>query len=132
MHKLGAGRSDVVGLNFGGEQVVRVKRSILLQFAGSMLASMFSGRYEDQLDWDEHGNVFLDYSAGIMMPLVEFLRLRRDVGGAEQVPVPEIEGQKQEAWMAMLTFFGLKDALYPTSTTAFRGVHLDVKIADLQ
>merc|ERR1719510_986383 len=95
-----------------------------------MLASMFSGRYEAQLDRDELGNVFFDYSASIMMPLIEFLRLTRDMGGAEQVPLPEIEIERQAAWMAMLTFLGLKDTLYPT--TVLRGIHLDVKIADLQ
>merc|ERR1719510_1421162 len=100
MRTLSAGRNDLIGLNLGGERVVKVKRSLLLQIEGSMLASMFSGRYEEQLDRDEHGNVFFDYSASVMMPLIEFLRLSRDTGCTEHVPLPQIESERQEAWMA--------------------------------
>merc|ERR1719414_7414 len=110
MLKLGVGNSDLIGLNFGGEQVVKVKRSLLLQFEGSMLASMFSGRYDDQLDRDEQGNAFFDYSAGLMVPLVEYLRLSRDTPRGEEVPLPHIEDERRGAWMAMLSFLGLKDA----------------------
>ena len=55
MAKLGIGNNDLIGLNFGGEQVVAFKRSLLLQLEGSMFASMFSGRHEEQLNRDERG-----------------------------------------------------------------------------
>ena len=57
---------------------MKVMRSLLLQFEDSMLARMFSGRYEGQLDKDNESNAFFDYSANIMVPLIEHLRLLRD------------------------------------------------------
>lgn len=60
MHQFGTRRNDVIGLHFAGDKVVMVKRFLLVQFEGSMLASIFSGLYEEQLDRDQHGNVFFD------------------------------------------------------------------------
>ena len=68
MVRFGIGRNDHSGLNVGGVQVVEVKRSHLLQFEESALASMSGGRPEERLDWDVHGNVFFDHSPGCTMP----------------------------------------------------------------
>merc|ERR1719323_413427 len=65
------------------------------------------------------------------MPLIEFLRLNRDVSNEEDVPLPQMEGERQWAWTAMLTFLGLRDVLCP-QTTVLRGIHHDVKVADLR
>ena len=85
MPKLGA-KADLVGLNFGGERAVMVKRSLLLQFEGSVLADMFSGQPSGRLDRDGSGNFFFDYFADIMVPLVEFPRLYRDIRGLAPLP----------------------------------------------
>jgi len=130
MMKPGSGPNDIVGLNFGGELVVKVKRSLLCQFEDSMLAGMFSGRHDDRLDRDEQGNVFLDYSPRVMSPLIDFLRLYRDVaptGGSVMPPV--VPAADHLAWCAMLEFFGLKEVLLPP--TIFQGVQHNVDIDSL-
>lgn len=126
MLKVGAGNNDLIGLNFGGERTVTVKRSLLLQFEGSTLAAMFSGRYDHQLDHDKEGNVFLDYSPSVMVPLIDFLRLYRDAPKDVQLPSPP----DIEAWVAMLDFFGLKDIFQPTTT--FSGIRTNVPINSLR
>eukprot|EP00933_Yihiella_yeosuensis_P004682 TRINITY_DN10906_c0_g1_i3.p1 TRINITY_DN10906_c0_g1~~TRINITY_DN10906_c0_g1_i3.p1 ORF type:complete len:357 (+),score=71.95 TRINITY_DN10906_c0_g1_i3:42-1112(+) len=129
MQSANIGKNDLIGLNFGGEQVVVVKRSLLLMFENSMLARMFSGRYEDQLDRDKDGNVFLDYSPKIMTPLIEHLRLCRDSSPEETVSLPELEGGLQKSWSKMLKFFGLIDMF---QATAFIGIKQNVKIDELK
>merc|ERR1719188_2931285 len=107
MVKEGVGNNDLLCLNFGGERTIQVKRSLLLQFEDSMLAAMFSGRYEEQLERDQEGNIFLDYSPGVMMPLIEFLRRRRDACESNRTPLPEVPQSERSAWNVMVDFFGL-------------------------
>ena len=41
------GGNDLVGLNFGGKEILTVKRSLLTQVAkGTLLEALFSGRHE--------------------------------------------------------------------------------------
>jgi len=130
MMKVACGRSDLVGLNFGGERTMMVKRSLLLQFEQSTLATMFSGRYEDQLDRDKDGNVFLDYSPAIMAPLIDYLRLHRDVAPGRPVQWPSVPYEYHSSWEAMLDFFGLSPAL-DKPTTTFSGIKNEVPISSL-
>eukprot|EP00933_Yihiella_yeosuensis_P040497 TRINITY_DN34824_c0_g1_i1.p1 TRINITY_DN34824_c0_g1~~TRINITY_DN34824_c0_g1_i1.p1 ORF type:complete len:353 (+),score=64.65 TRINITY_DN34824_c0_g1_i1:56-1114(+) len=126
MQKAGIGNNDLIGLNLGGERVVMVKRSLLLQFENSMLARMFSGRYEDRLDRDKDGNVFLDYSPTVMLPLIEFLRLYRDSSPEDYVQQPKIEESLQPCWHRMLRFFELQQAV-KTRVAQFSGIKQNQK-----
>lgn len=131
---------DVVGLNFGGERTIMVKRAILLQFKGSRLARMFDGS-GDKLDHDKDGNVFFDYSPSVMMPLIEYLRLYRDLPSGAAVPVPPIPPRDLRAWNAMVEHMGLGGRLAVTAPgienekseiTTFTGIRTDVKASDLK
>jgi hypothetical protein len=53
--------SEVISLNVGGT-CLAVLRSSLTSVEGSMLASMFSGRWESTLVKDKHGDVFVSCS----------------------------------------------------------------------
>jgi len=69
----GVGSNNLVGLNFRGEQTMVIKRSVLCQIEGSMLAAMFSGRYENNLDRDIDGNVYIGYPPSVMIPIMDRL-----------------------------------------------------------
>lgn len=99
--------SDIVGLNMGGEKTVQVKRSLLTQFDGSFLASMFSGRWEDQITRDKDGNTFFDEPPEVMMPLVEWLRECRDATPEHPAEAPVVDIKYQKSWARMLHRFGL-------------------------
>lgn len=120
--------NDVVGLNFGGERVVSVKRSLLQQFEDSMLSCMFSGRYEGQLDRDKDGNVFFDYSPSVMIPLIEHLRLHRDAAPGCPAPLPVIPKEHNSAWASMVSYLGLEGIF----TTIFSGIRAGLPVADLR
>lgn len=121
--------NDLIGLNFGGERVVTVKRSLLLQFEDTMLARMFSGLYEHQLDYDKDGNTFFDYSPSVIGPLVDFLRTHRDAPPDEPVPPPKLPAEKERAWARMVKFFGMESVF---EVTRFTGIHTNVRMADLR
>ena len=64
---------DVIELNIGG-MLVMSKRSTLCLCEGSLLASMFSGRWEESLTRDEAGRVFLDYEPKLFLVVLNHLR----------------------------------------------------------
>lgn len=99
--------TDIIGLNMGGEKTVQVKRSLLTQFEGSFLASMFSGRWEDQIARDKNGNVFFDEPPEVLMPLVEWLRECRDATPDHPAETPVVDVKYQKAWARMINRFGL-------------------------
>ena len=68
------GSSDVLTLDVGGEKIVKTLRSTLTVAAGSKLAEVFSGRWDDSLPKNEKGNFFIDYKPDIFLPLLDYLR----------------------------------------------------------
>ena len=60
MEKLAASASPIVNLNVGGEKM-STSRATLTLVEGSLLATMFSGKWEDKLMKDANGCIFLDY-----------------------------------------------------------------------
>lgn len=121
--------NDLIGLNFGGASVVTVKRSLLYQFEDTMLARMFSGRYDEQLDRDKDGNVFFDYSPDIMGPLVDYLRLHRDASPEDPAAHPRLPSEHHSGWNSMIKFFGMEDVF---QVTTFYGIRTDLKLSSLQ
>jgi hypothetical protein len=66
--------SDLLTLNIGGEQVIQTLRSTFTFAAGSKLAEMFSGRWDETLPKNEHGHYFIDWKPEFFVPLYNFLR----------------------------------------------------------
>lgn len=60
MERLVASASPIVNLNVGGEKM-STTRATLTCVEGSLLATMFSGRWDGKLIKDPNGCVFLDY-----------------------------------------------------------------------
>jgi len=60
MDKLVASASPILNLNVGGEKI-STSRATLTLAEGSLLATMFSGKWEDKLMKDANGCIFLDY-----------------------------------------------------------------------
>ena len=73
MNTLGEGTHDLVHINVGGD-LVTVKRSTLCQHKGSVLANMFSGRWEQKLDRDDDGRVYFDFNPKHFHVILNHLR----------------------------------------------------------
>jgi len=64
--------SDMLEVNAGG-QVVRVSRETLTKMKGTVLEAMFSGRWENQLQRDRNGRIFLDMNPECFRCIVDHL-----------------------------------------------------------
>mmetsp|Transcript_47613 Transcript_47613/g.57348 ORF Transcript_47613/g.57348 Transcript_47613/m.57348 type:complete len:363 (-) Transcript_47613:535-1623(-) len=69
---------NIIKLNIGGEKIVTTKRSTLMVADGSVLEAMFRGSWDESLDRDENGNVFIDQSPDLFLPLLNYMRACRD------------------------------------------------------
>ena len=74
MKALTVNDNDIIHLNIGGQKLT-TKRSTLCQVENSFLVAMFSGRWEESLERDQDGAVFLDFNAQYFVGYI-FLNLQ--------------------------------------------------------
>jgi len=133
--EVGIGPNNLIGLNFRGEKTLMVKRSLLCQLEGSMLATMFSGRYEDKLDYDTDGNVFIDYPASVMVPLMDRLTLCRDLPPGKQLPGIAVPTGYESILDCAVDFFGLQQAVHQAADPPpmeFNDIKQGLKLSELK
>jgi len=105
-----AGRpGDVLRLNVGGSTRIDVLRRTLTQMEGSMLASKFSGRWDDNLEKDADGNFFIDQPPELFVPLINFLRARASETPLALKAVPPAFSSSQEYndFYRMVEYYGM-------------------------
>ena len=66
--------TDVIALNVGGHLFLTI-RSTLTRISPSILAIMFNGQWEEKLNRDEQGNIYLDFNSILFEHFLEQLRL---------------------------------------------------------
>ena len=104
MNSLEEGSVDLVELNIGGE-LVTVRRSTLCLVEGSLLATMFSGRWEESLVRDSSGRVFLDFDPKQFLVALNHLRhITYADTGFDCTLVP----QPKTAFWDMVEYLGLR------------------------
>lgn len=121
-------RSDVLTLNVGGERVLQRRRSTLCAVEDSFLAARFSGRWEQDLDRDEEGRYFINYSPELFLPLLDYLGVKETEDPSKEVPLPEGPANQRHQFQAMLKFFGMLPAV--TALDMVRVPYEDVATAD--
>jgi len=126
----GCGPENLVGLNFRGENTIVMKRSVMCQVEGSMLAAMFSGRYESNLEYDKDGNVYVGYPPSVMMPLMDWLTTYQHAPSEAQLPIADITKGFENMWDGVVNFFGLESVL--SSPKTFSGVQQNLPISNLK
>ncbi|CAF0933001.1 unnamed protein product [Rotaria sordida] len=77
VERLVASASPIVNLNVGGE-TMSTSRATLTVAEGSLLATMFSGKWEDKLMKDTNGRIFLDYDPVLFKFILNQLRTWSD------------------------------------------------------
>ena len=79
---------------------------------GSVLSAMFSGRWEQSLDHDSQGRIFLDFDPYCFEQILTFLRCRSsDTTKRVNTPAPIITADKQHAFASLVDFLGLTELL---------------------
>ena len=103
--------NDIIQLNVGGQTNIAVLRSTLTQFEDSMLAAKFSGRWDDSLEKDCDGNIFMDEDPENFGVLLKFLRMRMKCQGGGSVPRFHLPKPTYE-FCSMLEYYNLMQGIY--------------------
>lgn len=120
MSKIKPKDGDVITLNVGGKKIT-TRRSTLCQVEGSMLAAMFSGRWEDRLERDEKGNIFLDFNPNLFIPIVNYLRDMRIENPEKPAKKPQIREEDRESFNALVAYLGLENQ-FGSQTQTISGI----------
>lgn len=88
-----------------------------------MLASRFSGRWDDSLAMDRNGNFFIDQPIELFQPLLNYLRAKAcECALAPPVTSPVFEDEeKRRGFIRMVEYFGMTSGVYPTVMEMCRG-----------
>eukprot|EP00440_Ansanella_granifera_P064558 gb/GFBE01069993.1/.p1 GENE.gb/GFBE01069993.1/~~gb/GFBE01069993.1/.p1 ORF type:complete len:369 (+),score=73.53 gb/GFBE01069993.1/:1-1107(+) len=101
---------DLLELNIGG-QVMPVMRSTLLQAPeGSLLHTMFSGRWDSSVPRDSAGRLFLDYPPQIFALVLDHLRTMSIASSALSPPTVPLE--KLQAYSVLVEYLGLSNVFH--------------------
>lgn len=75
------------------------------------MAYMFNGRWQDKIQKDEDGNIFLDISPNLFRKLLDFLSARRLSGGSS-IPFPTIAADQTEHFKLILKYFDIESSIH--------------------
>ena len=110
---------DIINLNVGGTKLTTL-RSTLCQVQDSLLASMFSGRWEDNIKRDKDGAVFFDFNPQHFILILDYLRVKK-IKTPEAPPplpkVPKVPEDQKKSFRSLLQYLGLSNEISALSKT---------------
>ncbi len=109
---------DIIDLNIGGQRL-STTRSTLCQVEGSLLASMFSGRWQDDLKRDKDGAVFFDFNPQHFVLILDYLRQKKIASPENPAPMPKISEDQLQSFTNLVEYLGLNDEIVPNRTEIF-------------
>ena len=96
---------EIVYLNVGGTKMA-TKKSTLCHVEDSMLATMFSGRWEN-LEEDEDGDVFLDYNPKLFALVLDYLRAKKLETPSKPALLPQVALEDAVNFKSLVDFLGV-------------------------
>ena len=118
MANVNAEPSDIITINVGGERMIQCHRSTLCLAEGSVLSSMFSGRWEDAVARDKDGNVFFDHDPDLIVLIINYLRTK----SLDATFTLEIPSKKRRELFILLKYFGLTDFFIGSGNINLAGI----------
>ena len=113
---------DVLHLNIGGTGTTVLRRT-LTSVPGSMLASKFSGRWDDGLEKDKDDNFFIDEEFSLFHPMLKYLRNKAH--GIDKYPLNSPkrlgEGNTTQDFYRMVEYYGMTNGIYPMNLNIHTG-----------
>jgi BTB/POZ domain len=121
---------DVLHLNVGGSKQIAVLRSTLMCLEGSMLATRFSGRWDDSLEKDRDGNFFIDQPADLFMPIIDFLQCKtKETTQHPSISFPSVEEfggfNRFKKFANIVEFYGMTSVVLPPRIRLLSAKHPD-------
>lgn len=124
--------NDVLTLNISGT-IMQVLRRTLCSHGHSLLASQFSGKYDDRLIKDADGNFFVNQSFALFSVVLDQLR-SRDTWTPTAPPLEspmkeDFSNQRQYLqFLSLVEYYGITPIIYPTRIRIHKGNKADSKI----
>ena len=95
---------NIINLNVGGKKLTTL-RSTLCQVEDSLLASMFSGRWEDNIKRDKDGAVFFDFNPQHFILILDYLRVKKIETPQNPPPLPKVPEDQEECFNSLVQYF---------------------------
>eukprot|EP00386_Alphamonas_edax_P013812 GDKI01042568.1.p1 GENE.GDKI01042568.1~~GDKI01042568.1.p1 ORF type:complete len:346 (-),score=78.66 GDKI01042568.1:94-1131(-) len=113
-----AKQSDIIELNIGGRLFITTRATLCAQ-PDTLLASMFSGRWEGNLRRDESGAVVLCFNPDLFTILIDHLSAVERSPGDTKFPSPSLSREQKETWSHMITYLGFVPAIHMAALDRF-------------
>ena len=110
MKALDVSEDDITRLNVGGQKFTTT-RSTLCQVEGSLLATMFSGRWEDGVKRDEDGAVFFDFNPQYFGYILDYLRTKKLATPEDPAELPKVSRDQAKNFHTLVEYLGLSDEI---------------------
>ena len=117
MQAVNISEDDIIHLSIGGQKF-STTRSTLCQVEGSLLATMFSGRWEDNLKRDENGAIFFDFNPKHFGLIMEYLRVKKITSSGNSPTLPEVSEDEVNNFNTLVEYLGLSDEIAVTTREA--------------
>jgi len=105
-----ATKDELLEINAGGN-IIFARRSVLTQIEGSRLGAIFSGRWDNRLQRDNKGRIFLDVNATCFEAIVDYLN-DRNISPPDHPPdPPSVDVENEEILARLLEIFGIHDII---------------------
>ncbi len=101
---------DIIHLNVGGEKFTTT-RSTLCQVEDSLLATMFSGRWERGVKRDRDGAVFFDFNPQYFGYILEYLRTKKIATPEDPAEFPKVPRDQAKNFNTLVEYLGLSDEI---------------------
>jgi hypothetical protein len=105
---------------------VSVHRQILTSVEGSLLSLMFSGRWDDSTWKDKDGNFLIDFPPDLVLPMINYLRLKVIESSKLAVFPPNIDDfgghqNKYANFKSLMEYYGMTHEVFPTKVLWLAG-----------
>jgi len=111
---LEAADDDLIEVNAGGK-IIAAKRSTLTQLKGTRFEALFSGRWDNKLQRDSHGRIFLDVNPKCFEVIVDYLNEMIISSEDDPPEPPSVNDEHQHILNHQLELFGLGTTTTPDS-----------------
>lgn len=121
-HPQSGSSNDVIALNVGGRTGITTLRRTLTLCEDSMLAVKFCGRWDDSLERDREGNIFLDQDPDAFEQLLSILRIQSNLHGEKyEITAEKLVPTPSHSFLSMLLYYGLVPYINPILVKTIRG-----------
>ena len=116
---------DIISLNVGGQKFTTT-RSTLCQVEGSLLSTMFSGRWEDSLKRGQDGAVFFDFNPQYFSYILEYLCTKKIVTPEKPAELPKVPTDHLKNCSALVEYLGLSEEIVVSADESNRVVPTEI------